>query len=196
VSRRTLDVTLDELPRLPGECLESCFWELAEDVEGEDARFQKEEWFSTTLLEWGPCGKLTVDGEKAQGFAQFGPASLFPRLEQFRAGRISPDAIYLANCYVVRRARGRGIGTHLVRTVARDLVDRGYFAVEAIGDREWAGGWVLPMTFLGANGFAVVRDDPRFPLMRLDVRTAVEPERETVRAAVSLPSAAPAPGLA
>ena len=107
------------------------------------------------------------------------------------------DAIYLANCYVIRQAPGAGASApHLVRAVARDLVDRGYFAVEALGDREWAGGWILPVTFLGANGFAVVRDDPRFPLMRLELRTAVEPERETARASVSLPSAAPAPGLA
>jgi GNAT superfamily N-acetyltransferase len=104
-------------------------------------------------------------------------------------------AVYLANCYVSRKARGSGLGTALVRAVARDLVDRGYDAIEALGDREWAGGWILPVPFLIANGFTVVRDDPRFPMLRLDLRTTVEPEREAARAAVSLPRAME-PGIA
>ena len=195
MSRKIVDISLDLVPSLPPEALESCYWELTEDVEGADARFQKEEWFSTTLLEWGPCGKLAMDGDTAEGFAQYGPAPLFPRLQQFRAGKVCM-AVYLANCYVTRKGRGRGLGTTLVRAVARDLVDRGYEAIEALGDREWAGGWILPAEFLGANGFAVVRDDPRFPLMRLELRTAVEPETAKARASVSMPAGAPAPGLA
>ncbi len=195
MSRRILDVTLDVLPRLPSEVLESCFWELADDVEGADARFQKEEWFSTTLLEWGPCGKLVVDGEDSEGFAQYGPAPLFPRLQHFRAGKVCM-AVYLANCFVVRKRRNRGHGTSLIRAVARDLVDRGYEALEALGEREWAGGWILPVEFLAANGFTVVREDPRFPLMRLDLRATVTPEPAMARASVSVPAAVPEPGLA
>jgi len=43
--------------------------------------------------------------------------------------------------------------------------------VEAIGDRRSDGKeWVLPVTFLAANGFRVVRDDERHPLLRLDLR--------------------------
>jgi hypothetical protein len=68
--------------------------------------------------------------------------------------------------------------------------------VEALGDRDWAGGWILPVSFLGANGFSVVREDPRFPLMRLDLRARVEPEERVARAAVPIPAAAPAAGLA
>ncbi len=196
MGRRILDVTLDVLPRAPAECLESCFWELAEDLEGDDARFQKEEWFSTTLLEWGSCGKLALDGDDGDGFAQYGPPSLFPRLAQFRAGRVSADAVYLANCYVSPSQRGGGLGTNLVRAVARDLVDRGYEAVESLAERDWAGGWILPVDFLVANGFSVLREDPRFPLMRLDLRTAIEPERAQARAAVPLPSPAAVPGVA
>ena len=195
MSRRIVDVTLDLLDRLPDEVAESCFWELTEDVEGADARFQKEEWFSTTLLEWGPCGKLSLDGGRADGFVQYGPAPLFPRLQEFRAGRVCM-AVYLANCYVVRGARSAGLGTALVRAVARDLVDRGYHALEALGDRDWGGGWIMPAGFLGANGFSVIREDPRFPLMRLDLHAAVEPKEEAARAALPVSARAAAPGLA
>lgn len=171
---RVVDVTLENLADLPDEALASVFWELDLEEPPVDARFQKEEWFSSTLLEWGPCGKLLVD-KGISGFAQFAPPDLFPRLGRFRCGDVSPDAVYLSYCYLVPGRRGRGGGTELVRTVARDLCDRGYQALEAIGDREWAGDWVLPAGFLAASGFAVLREDRRFPLMRLDLATLREP---------------------
>lgn len=171
---RVVDVTLENLADLPDEALASVFWELDLEEPPVDARFQKEEWFSSTLLEWGPCGKLLVD-KGISGFAQFAPPDLFPRLGRFRCGDVSPDAVYLSYCYLVPGRRGRGGGTELVRTVARDLCDRGYQALEAIGDREWAGDWVLPAGFLAASGFGVLREDRRFPLMRLDLATLREP---------------------
>jgi GNAT superfamily N-acetyltransferase len=170
---RAVDVTLDNLPEAPPEVLESVYWELDLD-ECDDPRFHKEEWFSSTLLEWGPCGKLLV-GEDIMGFAEFAPPPLFPRLARFAAGRTSPDAVYLSYVYLVPGSRGKGLGADLIRAVARDLVDRGYRALEAIGDREWDGGWVLPASFLEANGFEVLREDPRYPLLRLDLTARREP---------------------
>jgi hypothetical protein len=76
--------------------------------------------------------------------------------------------------------------------VARELVDRGFQAVESIGDRNWSEGWVLPAPFLAANGFEVLRDDARFPLMRLDLRAAVQPKEAVEAAAVPLPAPGPA----
>ncbi|HYU58218.1 MAG TPA: GNAT family N-acetyltransferase [Actinomycetota bacterium] len=196
MGRRILDVTLDDVVRIPPDCLQSCYWELAQDVDGPDARFHKEEWFSMTLLEWGRCGKLAVDGDRSEGFAQYAPPSLFPRLGSFPSAVVSPDAVYLSYCYVIAERRREGLGTHLVQAVARDLVDRRYRALEALGDRDWVGGFILPAPFLGANGFGVVRDDPRFPLMRLDLRATLDPRRERAAAAIPLAAPAPAPGLA
>jgi GNAT superfamily N-acetyltransferase len=189
---RFIDVTLDNLGSAPPECLESVFWELSDEsmCAPEDARFHKEEWFSSTLLEWGSCGKLSVgspdDGSEA--FAQYAPGPYFPRLADYRCGRVSDDAAYLSYCYVVGSRRGTGLGSALVRTVARDMVDRGYRAVEAIGDRDCRDGWVLPAPFLAANGFQVLREDPRFPLMRLDLRVAVPAGAAPGAAAVPLPA--------
>jgi GNAT superfamily N-acetyltransferase len=203
MSRRVVDVTLDNLSTAPPEVLDAVFWELAIDSPVEP-RFEKEEWFSSTLLEWGPCGKLLVEEETSLGFAQYAPATLFPRVASFAAGAVSADAAYLSYCYVVEPRRGEGVGTYLVRVVARELADRGYRAVEALGDHRWDGSWVLPAAFLGAAGFHVLRDDPRYPLMRLDLRAAVEPgERaDAAEAAVEDEEAAepavllPAPGAA
>ena len=181
---RIVDVTLENLADCPAEVRSSVFWELDLEEPPVEAGFLKEEWFSSTLLEWGGCGKLLIDGGVV-GFTQYGPPSLFPRLGRFRCGRVSRDAVYLAYCYMVPKRRGRGEGGRLVRTVGHDVFDRGYRALEAIGDREWDGGWVLPAGFLAASGFAVIRDDPRFPLMRLEPATGREPAVQAT--AVSLP---------
>lgn len=193
MGHRLLDVTLDNLRQAPPEVLGALFWEMDTDEDPSDPGFEKEEWFSEVLLEWGACGKLVLEDQPVGvGFAQYAPASFFPRLTRFPSGRVSPDAVYLSYCYVAPLRRGLGLGTLLVRSVARDLVDRGIRALEAIGDRAWTDGWVLPAPFLAANGFRVVREDPRYPLLRLDLRAAVEPREAAGAVAVPLP----APGAA
>jgi GNAT superfamily N-acetyltransferase len=193
VGRRIVDVTLDNLPEAPDEVRGTLYWELDADDTSVDAAFEKEEWFSEVLLEWGTCGKLAVDEDRGSvGFAEYAPPGFFPRLHTFRSGKVSGDAVYLSYCYVVAPRRGFGLGTELVRTVARDLVDRGFEALEAIGDHQAREGWILPASFLARNGFRVIREDFRFPLMRLDLRTAAEPLRATAGAAVALPAPEPA----
>ncbi len=189
MTRRLCDVTLDNLGRVPPEALGAVFWEVAEDETAVDARFQKEEWFSSTLLEWGGCGKLLVDEEgEALGFAEYAPPGLFPRLSRYRCGRVSTDAVYLAYCYVVPGHRGRRVGTELVRAVARDLVDRGFRALEALGENQWTGGWVLPGAFLASNRFTVIREDDRVPLWRLDLLRASAPMESEEVVALALPA--------
>lgn len=193
MGRRIVDVTLDNLDQIPVEPLNAVFWELSEPPSVEP-RFEKEEWFSGVLLEWGPCAKLLVDDAEYVGFAEYAPGAMFPRLGNFRCGQVSGDAVYLSYCYVAQHRRGRGLGTELVRAVAAEVLERGFRAVEALGDRSWSSGWVLPTGFLARNGFGVLRDDPRYPLMRLDLETAIAPRR-AVRTAAS-PVPLPAPGVA
>jgi GNAT superfamily N-acetyltransferase len=193
MTRRLVDVSLENLRQAPPEALSAVFWEVDVDDPPVEAGFEKEEWFSSVLLEWGSCGKMAVEPDLGVvSFAEYAPAAYFPRLARFRCGRVSDDAVYMSYCYVIDRRRGFGLGTELVRVVARDLIDRGVRAVEAIGDRDWTEGWVLPAPFLSANGFEVVRDDPRYPMMRLDLRTAVAPRETAAAGAVPLP----APGYA
>lgn len=185
--REILDVDLDNFRLLPKACLGTVFWEIDDYAPGIDTWFEKEEWYSSTLLEWGRCGKLVIEGGESVAMAQYAPATLFPRLIHFpAAAATSSDAAYLAYCFAEEGHRGRGLGTELVRAVARDVVERGYEALEAIGDREWDGSWVLPAPFLVSNGFTVVREDPRYPLMRLDLRETAAPLRVLEAAAVDV----------
>jgi GNAT superfamily N-acetyltransferase len=187
VSPHTFDVDVESFRLIPAECQTALFWELPSAASVADARFQKEEWFSSTLLEWGACGKLLMEAERVLGFAQYAPVTLFARVQEFPAGAVSDDAVYLGYCYLDADARGRGLGRRIIGGVARDIVERGYRAVEAIGDREWDGGWILPSTFLEASGFVVIKDDPRYPLLRLDTReepVPLEAAEEAVEQAV------------
>lgn len=173
MSERVLDVDLENLHRVPRACLEAVFWERLDAGSGVDPRLEKLEWFAATLLEWGPCAKLVVVGEEGVAFAQFAPGALFPTLQRFpTASAASADAVYLAYCFAVEGHRRRGLGRWLIGEVARHLAERGYRAVEALGDRAGAPGWVLPLGFLSASGFVVTRDDDRFPLLRLDLLDA------------------------
>lgn len=175
MSHRVVDVDLENFHLLPEACLLSVFWEMNEEDAGFDPGFEKEEWFSSTLLEWGRCGKLVVEDGAPLAFAQYAPATLFPRIREYPAADPESPAAYLAYCYTEEGHRGEGLGTELIREIARDLLERGYRAIEAIGNRNWNGGWVLPLAFLAANGFRVVRDDPRFPLLRLDLGARAQP---------------------
>ena len=187
--RDVVDVDLENFRLLPAACLAVVFWEVAEDSRDIDPFFEKEQWFSSVLLDWGRCGKLVIERGRALAFAEYAPAVLFPRLARYPASAAtSADAVYLAYCFVEEGHRGRGLGRELVRAVARDVAERGYRFLEAIGDREWDGNWVLPASFLWANGFAVVRDDPRYPLLRLDLDDVGEPTKAFGRAAAELPA--------
>jgi GNAT superfamily N-acetyltransferase len=189
VSIRVLDVGLDNLHQCPKPCLGSVFWEMHDPDAEMDPGFHKEEWFSSTLLEWGRCGKLLLVDEEAAGFAQYGPPTLFAGLGKFPWARVSGDALFLAYCFVDERYRGRGLGRELVRAVARDAVESGYRALETVGDRSWDGGWVHPEGFLRSCRFSVLHEHPRYPVLRLDTRAAEPVPAASAAVAAPLSSA-------
>lgn len=176
--RRLVDLTLDTLADLPYPCRECVFWELdPRPGPGEaaaDPALEKEAWLSQTLLEWGPCGKLAyVDGTLA-GYAIYAPPSYLPRTFTFPTAPASPDAVVLTTARVAPRYAGAGLGRVLVQDAAQDLARRGVAAIEAFGDaRGTPGGCIVPADFFVAVGFQTVRPHPRYPRLRLDLRTAL-----------------------
>jgi GNAT superfamily N-acetyltransferase len=139
---------------------------------------EKEAWVSQTLLEWGSCGKLAyVDGMPA-GYVMFAPPAYVPRSMAFPTSPVSPDAALLMTAHVVPSFAGGGLGRMLVQGVARDLTKRGIKAIEAFGDAKFGelaegGGCLAPADFFLSVGFKTVRPHPRFPRLRLELRTAM-----------------------
>jgi hypothetical protein len=184
MSRRLVNLTLDTLEDLPRTCRQCVYWEL-DPVAAEractagDPGLEKEAWVSQTLLEWGSCGKLAyVDGMPG-GFVMFAPPAYVPRSMAFPTSPVSADAALLMTAHVVPAFAGGGLGRMLVQGVARDLTKRGIKAIEAFGDAKFdqavdeQTGCLAPADFFLSVGFKTVRPHPRFPRLRLELRTAL-----------------------
>lgn len=189
MSRRMVSITLDNLSELPRRCRRCIFWELdpvarRRAEEAGDPALEKEAWVSGMLLEWGSCGRLCyVDGVLA-GYVLYAPPVHVPRSAAFPTSPVSADAVLLLTGQVMPEFTGGGLGRTLLQTVAKDLVQRGFKAIEAFGDARWERpACVLPADFLLAVGFSTVRPHPRFPRLRLELRNALS-WREDVEVAL------------
>jgi GNAT superfamily N-acetyltransferase len=167
VTRRLVNITLDNLDDMPRRCRKCVFWEL-DPVAGARAT----ETGDTEL-------------EKEAGYVLFAPASYVPRSVAFPTSPVSADAALLMTAEVLPEFGGGGIARMLVQGVAKDLTRRGIKAVEAFGDAKWQGlgHCVLPADYLLAVGFKTVRPHPRFPRLRLELKT-VASWREDVEVAL------------
>ena len=187
--RRLANVTLDNLDDLPHRCRRCVFWELdpvshARAEAAGDPALEKEAWISSTLLEWGSCGKIAyVDGVPA-GYVLYAPPLYIPRSVAFPTSPVSADAVLLMTAHILDEFAGGGLGRMLVQGVAKDLTRRGVKAIEAFGDlRRAEGSCVLPADYLLAVGFKTVRPHHHFPRLRLELK-ATASWREDVEVAL------------
>jgi GNAT superfamily N-acetyltransferase len=191
MGRQLVPLTLDNLSDLPSRCRDCVFWEL-DSVSGESAvrsgqsALEKEAWISAVLLEWGSCGRVVYVDRQPVGFVLYAPPAYVPRSGAFPTSPVSGDAVQLMTGWVRPGFQSQGLGRVLVQTVAKDLLGRGFRAIEAFGAEGDQGGrakeqlgeggrrgCVLPAAYLQAVGFEVVRPHPVFPRLRLELRTAV-----------------------
>jgi GNAT superfamily N-acetyltransferase len=223
VSRRLVNVTLDNLGDLPASCRGCVFWEL-DPASGEracgngSAELEKEAWISDTLLEWGSCGQLIYVDDAPAGHVLYAPPAYVPRASAFPTAPVSADAVLLMTARLLPEFTGGGLGRMLVQAVARDIARRGIKAIEAFGTMaepaepaqraEWAAprpvptqprgtrGCLLAADYLLAVGFKTVRPHPRTPRLRLDVKTTVSWKEDVEFAFERLLSSMQAPVLA
>jgi GNAT superfamily N-acetyltransferase len=179
MTRRLVAITLDNLDDLPRTCRRCVSWELGpvqreRAEETGDTALEKEAWVSGVLLEWGSCGQIAYVDDIPAGHVLFAPPAYVPRSVAFPSSPVSPDAVLLMTSYVRPEFAGTGLGRMLVQGVAKELRLRGIRAIEAFGDLAWAApSCVLPAEHLLAVGFKTVRAHPRFPRLRLDLKTTL-----------------------
>ncbi|MFE9813869.1 GNAT family N-acetyltransferase [Streptomyces sp. NBC_00236] len=179
MGRRLVPLTLDNLPDLPQRCRSCVFWELDPvrgdaAVKGGRAEQEKESWISAVLLEWGSCGRVVYVDDVPAGFVLYAPPAYVPRATAFPTSPVSPDAVQLMTALILPGYRGQGLGRVMVQTVAKDLIRRGFKAIEAFGDARWKEpACVLPADHLLAVGFKTVRPHPAHPRLRLELRTTL-----------------------
>ena len=188
MGRQLVPLTLDNLKDLPGRCRACVFWEL-DPVSGEAAvrsgrpEVEKESWISAVLLEWGSCGRVVYVDEKPVGFVLYAPPAYVPRSFAFPTSPVSPDAVQLMTASLLPEYQGQGLGRVVVQTVAKDLLRRGFKAIEAFGESRWKEpACVIPAEHLLAVGFKTVRPHHSFPRMRLELRSTVSWKQDVERA--------------
>jgi GNAT superfamily N-acetyltransferase len=179
MGRKVVPLTLDNLVDLPSGCRSCVFWEL-DPVSGEAAvkggkpALEKEAWISAVLLEWGSCGRVVYVDDAPAGFVLYAPPAYVPRSLAFPTSPISPDAVQLITARILPGFQGQGLGRVLVQTVAKDLVRRGFKAIESFGDARWESPvCILPAGHLLSVGFKTVRPHHHYPRLRLEVRSAL-----------------------
>ncbi|MEU0004009.1 GNAT family N-acetyltransferase [Streptomyces sp. NPDC006314] len=179
MGRRLVPLTLDNLQDLPTRCRSCVFWEL-DPVSGEAAvkagtsALEKEAWISAVLLDWGSCGRVAYVDDVPVGFVLYAPPAYVPRSTAFPTSPVSPDAVQLMTAFIMPGYQGQGLGRVLVQTVAKDLLRRGFKAIEAFGDARWKEpACLLPADHLLAVGFKTVRQHPTYPRLRLELRSTL-----------------------
>lgn len=190
MARRLANITLDNLDDLPVGCRNCVFWELGpaagRRAEGAgDLGLEKEAWVSATLLDWGSCGKVAYVDGVAAGYVLYAPPAFVPRSVAFPTSPVSADAVLLMTAAVLPEFTGGGLGRVLVQNMAKDLVRRGFKAIEAFGDARYGerGHCLLPADYLRAVGFKTVRPHHRYPRLRLELKATVS-WREDVEVAL------------
>lgn len=198
--RKVVRLTLDNLDDLPDPCRGCTFWELdpVQRARADDAGegpAEKEAWVSRVLLEWGSCGRILYVDDVPVGYALYAPAVYVPGAAAFPTAPVSDDAVLLARVMVMPGHTGGGLGRMLVQAAVKDLVERGGIrAMEAFGDRRprgdaavgttggVTGGCVMPAEFLLRVGFKTHRAHPRFPRLRMDLRSVLTWREEVEQA--------------
>ncbi|MFE9608211.1 GNAT family N-acetyltransferase [Streptomyces sp. NPDC006012] len=179
MGRRLVPLTLDNLQDLPKRCRSCVFWELdpvsgGAAVNAGTAAVEKEGWISAVLLDWGSCGRVVYVDEAPVGFVLYAPPAYVPRSTAFPTSPVSPDAVQLMTGFIMPGYQGQGLGRVMVQTVAKDLLRRGFKAIEAFGNAHWKEpACVLPADHLLAVGFKTVRPHPAYPRLRLELRTTL-----------------------
>jgi GNAT superfamily N-acetyltransferase len=178
--RRLEPLTLDNLGDLLQPCRACVSWELGSvaaerAAQAGDQELEKEAWVSAVLLEWGTCGALAYIDDIPAGYVLYAPAALVPRASTFPTSPVSADAALLVTAYVSPDRQRAGLGRSLVHAAAKDMLQRGFRALEAFGDARWERpGCVVPADYLTAVGFETVRPHHRWPRLRLDLRSTFD----------------------
>ncbi|MGL6235859.1 MAG: hypothetical protein ACRC20_10980 [Segniliparus sp.] len=181
---RIVPLTLERSSLLPKHAQQCLFWEFDSQIGsqiggGPDARFEKEAWLSSVLLQWGTCGQLAIAGEDegARGVGQicYAPPSMVSRAGEFPTAPVSPDAVLVTYAGVDDGHDFEDVAQRLLLASIADLARRGVRAVEAFGREEAADAdgatrrCVNQTDFFKNAGFTVAAEHHHYPRLRLEL---------------------------
>jgi GNAT superfamily N-acetyltransferase len=156
-------------------------------------------WFK----EHGGKVKAAFAGKKCIGIILAGNYYLFPRFKEFNVFPPDFDSIFLGCIYVIPKYRRTGVDKRLLIALEKELLAEKVKSIESIGKRlnddidleEYYKSPNVPFKFLINNGFYLKKNDPLFPLLRLDMKSIAAnlAEDEKILAKLALKSRAESP---
>ncbi len=123
--------------------------------------------------------KTAFINEKCIGAILAGKYYLFPRLRDYDVFPPDYDSIFLACIYIIPEYREMGVDKRLLIELEKDLLKEKVKSIESIGKRltddmdeeEYYDIPNVPFKFLMNNGFYLIKNDPLFPLLKLDIKS-------------------------
>jgi hypothetical protein len=182
---RVEHLTRGTLRQAPPPCRSCMWWQTRPGGREPD----RDRWTEEVEDEFGPWGKLYVDGGRVVGHLQYGPSQRFPRAQTMPAGPPSRDAVLVTCAFLLEAPSPWALQSMLLAGIG-ECRDRGMAALEAFAyqyepGESFAGRFMTHRTifskdFLSDFGFTTLRSAGRIELMRLDLRgiqVAEEPSR-------------------
>lgn len=206
MSRKLRPLSYSDLDRLPTGCGSCAFWESAGERERRcgavcDADLVRD-WYRRVNDEWGACGRVAFEDDEVLGFIKYAPSAYFPQAVSFPSAPADLSVPLIACLHISPDARHRGLGGVLIRAALKDLASRGERRVEAFATAHHPAvldeSPMLTLDFLLRTGFVVSQADPRYPLLRLDLKSLamltenLESVLESLKFPLRVPKRAPA----
>jgi len=158
------------------QCRRCFYWQTTKAFSGKNMTKKMEkkrlEWFLKTTKEHGySAGFIAYHNYTPIGFVQCAPAQDFPNAKEYPSGPPSEDATFLACLYIPNRDnQKKGLGKLMLKEEISRLKQLGYKAVETFARKSSPENPSGPLEFYLKSGFKIKRDDPDFPLVRLELR--------------------------
>jgi GNAT superfamily N-acetyltransferase len=170
--RKVIAVTAKTLEQSGLECASCLRWEGIQCANNTEKQTVKAEYMRKIIKEQKEFGKIVCVGGQTLAYSQYAPAEYWPGIIGLKAGAVSDDAVLITCLTVQPLARGRGLGRVLLQAIESGLVKRRVKAIEVFVTRggDYPPG---PIEFYLQNGFYILRDDPKYPLLRLELKTLV-----------------------
>jgi len=157
----------------PYSCKYCIYWEYPNNPvkEGKEKTLQKKlKWLRRVKKKFGDCGKLIYIDRKPAGYAQFAPSNFLPNSINYNAGLPDNNAVLISCLFIFdKNFRALKLGKKLLNSIINDLKLRNVKIVETFARKDNVENPSGPVEFYIKNGFRVYKDDPQFPLMRLDL---------------------------
>jgi hypothetical protein len=160
----------------PYSCKYCIWWEFPEESikpskrQKEDMIKKKLKWLKDTRTKFGNCGKMICVNERPVGYSQYAPPEFLPRSKDYQSGPPSRDAVLISCLFIPNEEfRGMGLGSRVLLSIIAELRERGIKAVETFARKGSSENPSGPVGLFLRKGFRIFRDDPEFPLLRMEL---------------------------